>query len=211
MLIRPTQLLAGLVIPAVFGFGGWAVVTVDEIPEYAVAGRPVDLSYTVRQHGQTPRGDLASTVDLRSGERQLTVRAQSMGEGVYRARIEFPQAGTWGIRVNSGWGAVGGELLPLRVIAPNAPAPERMKPAERGYQLYLAKGCATCHTHQLTKDVSSVRQGPDLTEPKFSAAYLSRYLANPAIKTDWKSEARMPNLGLRPEEVTALVAFLNRN
>ncbi|HET9424434.1 MAG TPA: c-type cytochrome [Gemmatimonadaceae bacterium] len=204
-------LIAAMIIPAMaFTFGGWAVVTADDVPEYAVAGSAFDLTYTVRQHGQTPRGDLAGSVALSAGGRAMSVKSTALGEGVYRARLNFPQPGTWSVRVNSGWGGVGGEMLPLKVIAANAPVPAPLSPFERGHQLYLAKGCATCHSHAATKDVESVRQGPDLTEPKFAASYLARFLADPSIKKDWKSEARMPNLALKPAEVTALVAFLNQ-
>ena len=42
------------VVPVLgFAFGGWCVVTVDDLPEYAVAGQPLALSYTVRQHGMS--------------------------------------------------------------------------------------------------------------------------------------------------------------
>jgi hypothetical protein len=52
--------------------------------------------------------------------------------------------------------------------------------------------------------------GPDLSEPKFQSAYLEKFLADPSIKTNWANASRMPNLGLKPAEITALVAFLNR-
>lgn len=214
MLARTKTLLliaAVIISVSAFTFGGWAVVTVDDVPEYAVAGRPLDLTYMVRQHGVSPRADLSGTVEMSSGGRNVSVKAVALGEGVYRARLVFPQAGRWSMRVNSGWGTLGGEMLPLMVIAANAPAPTPMSAYDRGHQLYLAKGCATCHTHQLTAELGTVKFGGDLSEPKFAASYLSRYLANPAIKSDWKTDNRMPNLGLKPAEITALVAFLNQD
>ena len=205
-------LLVGLIaIPAMaFTFGGWAVVTAEDVPEYAVAGRPFDLTYTVRQHGMTPRGDLGTRVHIGGGAQRTLVDAQSIGEGMYRARIVVPREGKWDLYVESGWGPVGGEMLPLNVIAANAPAPAPMSAYDRGHQLYLAKGCATCHSHQLTRNIQNVGIGPDLSEPKFSGEYLTRFLANPSIKKDWKTDKRMPNLGLKPAEISALTAFLNR-
>lgn len=209
--IKKLLLVGAVTVPAVaFTFGGWAVVTVDDLPEYAVAGRPIDLTYTVRQHGETPRGDLTTRVDVSSGEQTASVIAQPLGAGRYRARVVLPAAGKWSMRIESGWGPVGGDLLPMNVIAASAPAPAPMSAYDRGHQLYMAKGCATCHSHQLTKNVMNVRSGPDLSEPKFTSAYLARFLANPAIKTDWKSDQRMPNLGLKPGEIAALTAFLNQ-
>jgi cytochrome c2 len=101
-------------------------------------------------------------------------------------------------------------IVPLRVVAANAPAPAPLLPYDRGHQLFVAKGCVSCHSHLVTKEFNLTNLGPDLTEPKFAAAYLQRFLANPAVKTDWKSGNRMPNLGLKPAEITALVAFLNQ-
>src|SRR4029079_9866801 len=46
--------LAVIALPvAAFTFGGWAVITVDSLPEFAVAGSPTTLTFAVRQHGST--------------------------------------------------------------------------------------------------------------------------------------------------------------
>jgi mono/diheme cytochrome c family protein len=212
--MKSLLLLGAITIPvAAFTFGGWAVVTVENVPEYAVVGRPVDITYTVRQHGMTTREALPSKIHVGSGSLAMTVNAQSLGEGVYRAQVVFARPGKTDLYIESGWGPVGGEMLPLNVVAANAPAPAPMSAYDRGHQLYLAKGCATCHAHLITRKDMRVNwngPGPDLSEPKFTAAYLERFLANPAVKTDWKSANRMPNLGLKPAEITALVAFLNQ-
>ena len=45
-------MVAAISIPAAaFTFGGWAVTTVEDVPEYAIAGQPFDITYSVRQHG----------------------------------------------------------------------------------------------------------------------------------------------------------------
>ena len=67
---RPLTLaLLGLMLVPVlaFRFGGWAVVTVDDLPEYLVAGKPVTLSFVVRQHGVTPLDGLKPRITMRNG------------------------------------------------------------------------------------------------------------------------------------------------
>ena len=204
-------LVAAVSIPAVaFTFGGWAVTTVENVPEYAVAGKPFELTYTVRQHGMTLLSGLAGTVSASSGSETKTFGALGIGEGMYRSTITLPKAGEWDLTIQTGFINTRSSLMPIKVVAANAPAPAPMSPVDRGHQLYVAKGCASCHSHQLTKEYNLTKMGPDLSEPKFAAAYLTRFLTNPAVKTDWKSDQRMPNLGLKPAEITALIAFLNK-
>src|SRR5947199_30203 len=50
--IVTTPALVFIFISAAFA-GGWAIVTLDDFPEYAVAGKPVNLTFAVRQHGVT--------------------------------------------------------------------------------------------------------------------------------------------------------------
>jgi hypothetical protein len=209
--LKSLLLIGAVTIPAAaFTWGGWAVTTVEDVPEYVVAGRPFPLTWSVRQHGNKLTNRLDGAVSARSGTQRVNSAAGEQGEGMYRAMVTLPTPGTWDVQINSGF-MESGVSMPLRVIAANAPPPPPMAPYDRGAQLYLAKGCATCHSHQLTKNVASMRNAPDLSEPKFSSAYLTRFLTNPAIKTDWRTDIRMPNLGLKPAEITALVAFLNQD
>jgi cytochrome c2 len=204
-------LLVGLItLPvAAFTFGGWAVTTVEDVPEYAVAGKSFDLTYSVRQHGTGLLTRLGGAVTVVSANESRNAGVAELGEGQYRAKVTIPTPGTWDVNVSSGF-MRSGTSFPLRVVAANAAAPT-IAQYDRGLQLFTAKGCVTCHTHQLTKDFASVKAGPDLSEPKFAAPYLTRFLANPAIKTDWKNGNRMPNLGLKPAEISALIAFLNQD
>jgi cytochrome c2 len=204
-------LIGLLVVPiAAFRFGGWAIVTVHDVPEYAVAGTPVEFVYDVRQHGVTLRDDVEGSIEATLAGAKVGAGATSMGKGRYRATLTFPRAGTWKVRISSGWGPIGGEMEPLTVIAKGAATPAPMSPYNRGKQLFVAKGCVTCHSHQLTADYTHANVGPDLSEPKFMSAYLTKFLADPSIKTNWANSNRMPDLGLKPAEITALVAFLNR-
>src|SRR3954469_583300 len=45
--------LAPALIAGLTTMGGWAVVTVKEVPEYFVAGQSYTLEFQVRQHGRT--------------------------------------------------------------------------------------------------------------------------------------------------------------
>lgn len=78
--------------------GGWAVTTLEAVPDRIEAGRGYDIRYTIRQHGTTPV-DLPSTgirvTSVASG-RQLTFDGRREGAaGHYVARVTFPEAGAW--------------------------------------------------------------------------------------------------------------------
>jgi cytochrome c2 len=205
-------LIGLLIVPiAAVRFGGWAVVTVRDVPEYAVAGTPVEFVYDVRQHGVTLRDDVEGSIEATFAGTRVGAGATSMGNGRYRAILTLPKAGAWKVHISSGWGPLGGDMEPLTVVAKGAAAPAPLSPFTRGRQVFVAAGCVTCHSHQLTAGYSHADIGPDLTEPKFMSAYLARFLANPSIKTNWANGNRMPYLELKPAEITALVAFLNRD
>src|SRR5256885_9087581 len=55
--------------------GGWAVVTVDELPDYATVRQPLKLSFIVRQHGMRPLDGLRPRVEARSGKVDMSVDA----------------------------------------------------------------------------------------------------------------------------------------
>jgi cytochrome c2 len=78
--------------------GGWAVVTLDQLPAQIVAGQPIDIGFTVRQHGVTLRSDIKPIIrlDRANAEDSFTVSAVREGAaGHYTARLTFPSAGTW--------------------------------------------------------------------------------------------------------------------
>ncbi len=205
-------MLAAVVVPATTYavFGGWAVTTVENVPEFAVTGKPFDLTYTVRQHGHTPLTNLKGMITVSAGDISRSFDVTEIGEGMYKSQVTLPASGKWTVRIHAGFGERSGTTLTIPSRGSLDASPLPMLPYDRGRQLFVVKGCATCHSHQLTKDFNLVQVGPDLSEPKFAAAYLTRFLANPAIKTDWRNDNRMPNLGLKPDEISALVAFLNK-
>ncbi|MCB9151153.1 MAG: c-type cytochrome [Caldilineaceae bacterium] len=74
-----------------------------------------------------------------------------------------------------------------------------------GQVLFLAKGCAGCHTHESVTESSQLGSGPNLTGSTVHAEYVRQWLANPqAVKAD----TTMPNLQLSTAEIDALVLFL---
>ena len=88
-----------LALTAVFPVlaGGWAVITLDELPSGVVAGKPLTIGFTVLQHGKTPMTDLEPTVtaQLSKGEK-LTFFATPEGKpGYYAATLTLPEAGEW--------------------------------------------------------------------------------------------------------------------
>ena len=81
---------------------------------------------------------------------------------------------------------------------------------ELGRQLFLAKGCITCHYNSRAASESeywTIDMGaPNLSNFSASPDALRLRLKDPASV---KSDAQMPNLGLKETEIEALIAFIN--
>jgi hypothetical protein len=209
---------------AFMSMGGWAVVTVSKIPDAWITGKPLQLTWQVRQHGVTPLEGLRPVLEARAGSRRITGRTWAFeedGQKGYRGTIAFPQRGEWQVTIHSGFGRSRAVLFPWRVVDSVTPVrgtvEEHLKKmgiqplpeSERGRRMFAAMGCVTCHTHRgvgITGEVSDL--GPDLTDRRFEPDYLARFLADPSIKpaTDGK---RMPSLGLRAKDIAPLIAFIN--
>ena len=203
--------------------GGWAVASVAKIPDAWIAGKPLQLTWQVRQHGVTPVDGLRPTLEARAGSRRVTGTTWSFdedGQKGYRGRITFPEPGEWQVTIHSGFGRSRAVLVPWRVVDSVTPVRgtaeahlEKMgiaalPEAERGRRMFAAKGCVACHVHRavgITGEVSDF--GPDLTDRSFAPDYLARFLADPSIKPPTNGR-RMPNLGLREKDIAPLVAFL---
>jgi hypothetical protein len=86
-----------LVLAAPVFAGGWAVITLDELPSNVVAGEPLTIGFTVLQHGKTPMIDLSPIIvaNLYKDE-EIKVFAEPEGEpGHYAATLTFPKEGDW--------------------------------------------------------------------------------------------------------------------
>ena len=193
-----------------FRFGGWAVITVDTLPAYLVAGSPTPLSFIVRQHGHTPLSGLHPQVVLTSGRTELTVPATAGRlPGQYTSTITPSATGDWTIKIVSGFMNAENTLLPLRAIPAGAQAPRALADAEVGHHLFAAKGCVTCHM----RGEEGGKVGPDLTIRRYQVAAVSTFLADPEssplAQNTPSNGVRMPNLNLSQAEIRALVSYLN--
>jgi hypothetical protein len=193
-----------------FGRGGWAVITVEDLPEHLVAGKPVELSFLVRQHGVDLMNDLRPTVFAKSGKAQVQASA-SRGKkaGSYTSTLVVPSGGDWTITIASGFMNNNVTLAPLQALTTGSPTPRVIAAAERGKQLYIAKGCTTCHVHGAIEASGKIKAGPDLTPKRYQAEYLAKLLDDPSIAKTPGQMNTMPKLELKPTEVAAITAFIN--
>ena len=210
---RPLFLIPALLfLPALSILrGGWATVTVDQLPDHLVARQQSRLTFMVRQHGVTPMKDVHPTLEARGGSRVVegTVAAGAR-DGEYVATYMLPGAGDWTLTIHSGWGNSKLTLLPIRAIEPGSTPPVALAAAELGRHLFVAKGCVGCHVRREADLAEGAEFGPPLTAKRYASDWLQRFLANPAIPDRPKTgKFVMPNLGLRQAEIAALVAFLN--
>lgn len=95
--------------------------------------------------------------------------------------------------------------------------------AERGRTLFTIKGCPTCHRHDgleserltlngeavtVSQSLGGVAGAPDLTHYQPDPDFVRTWLKNPRAV---RPGTPMPNLGLKEDEIEALLAFLQTN
>ena len=93
------RIAMGLALLLALGFavpvfaGGWAVITLDELPSNSVAGEPLRIGFTVLQHGRTPMTNFEPTVTAGLAlDEKLVVYAEPEGKpGHYVATLTFPK------------------------------------------------------------------------------------------------------------------------
>ena len=190
--------------------GGWAVVTLDTLPDAFVVGKATPVAFMVRQHGVSPMESLRPTVQAVSGRVEVTAKAEPTGRtGHYSASLALPHAGEWVITVHTSFMDSRLTLLPLKAIASSATVAS-LSDVERGRGLFTAKGCVTCHTSNFQSANRSLNVGPPIVPQKYPAEFLTRILTDPASALPPRDPmARMPNLDLKPQEIASLVAFIN--
>lgn len=90
-------LVLAVALPAMAG--GWAVITLEELPSGAVAGESLSIRFAVRQHGRTLLEGLEASVYARntsSGETIASAASPVIGQpGYYEAEVTFPSVGRW--------------------------------------------------------------------------------------------------------------------
>jgi cytochrome c2 len=256
--------------------GGWAVITLDELPGEIRPSQPLEIGFTVRQHGDKPLEGLDPAITLiqaDTGERFNVLAEPGDRPGHYRATLNFPAEGRWNWSIQAF--TMDQEMPPLMVspasganqVAPKTafplpaatagagivitlaalgillrkrarwafalvlaglmvttfgllsasagrPGAEPIQVIEgsmekTGQELFLAKGCITCHSHEeVTRGRNSiyVDVGPDLSAFTADPDYLRRWLEDPGSV---KPSTLMPDLELEDGEIEALIAFLN--
>jgi cytochrome c551/c552 len=193
---------------AAMRFGGWAVVSVQDPPDHFIVDKPTTFDFVVRQHGGNPLDGLTPSVSARKGVRWVNGAVTPRPEpGTYRATI--PSAGEWSTTIESGFGPSKGRMLAKRAITAGDPAP-RITSTEKGRQLFASAGCVTCHYHSAV-DIKPLWdfKAPDLTDKRFAADYLAKFLADPSIKPKLGDRMQMPNPQLRRSDIASLIAFIN--
>lgn len=189
--------------------GGWAIITLNEFPDHAVAGQPLNLSFSVRQHGVTLLSGLRPAVRATAAAGVVAKISATAGSkpGEYTAALTLPEPGDWTITITSGFNSSELTLPKLKVLAPGTAAPVPFSPMTRGLRLFTTKGCVGCHQHlEVNRERSAVASILDLTGKRFPSDYLRKFLADPAIKP-----ADMPNLNLKQDEIEALAVFINKD
>src|SRR6266496_1499624 len=122
MLKLAAALIAGLV-----AMGGWAVVTVKDLPEYFVAGRQYTLEFQVRQHGRTLLSNLQPRLVVSTSARRLggivggkdetTIPAVAKSAaGTYAVTFTAPAAERVFLTIQSGFGNNKLRLYPQPVM-----------------------------------------------------------------------------------------------
>src|SRR5204863_3667102 len=99
MLKLVAALTAGLV-----AMGGWAVVTVKDLPEYFVAGQQYTIEFQVRQHGRTLLSGLRPELVIeRAATRDVVIPALARSAaGTYAVTFTAPAAGEVQFTIRSG-------------------------------------------------------------------------------------------------------------
>ena len=96
-MVLGVTLLMALVFAVPAFAGGWAVISLDELPTNVVAGQPLTVGFTVLQHGQTPMEGLTPSITAYlPAQTPFIVHARPSDKpGHYVATLTFPEEGDW--------------------------------------------------------------------------------------------------------------------
>src|SRR6267142_2122509 len=114
--------LVAVLVAGVVTMGGWAVVTVQELPEYFVAGRPYTIEFKIRQHGRNLLNNLEPEMivgtsaprlgGLMGGANEQRIAAKPRAQGTYAATFTAPATGPIYLTIKSSFGASDLRLYP---------------------------------------------------------------------------------------------------
>jgi cbb3-type cytochrome c oxidase subunit III len=200
--------LSSILIAGLVAMGGWAVVTVKDLPEYFVAGQQYTIEFQVRQHGRTLLSGLRPELVIASpAAREIIIPAVARSApGTYAVTFTAPAAGAGDVRltIRSGFGNNELRLYPQTVVAAGGSQPA-LSARDRGQLLFVAKGCNTCHSNtDLTARPENhvITVGPELGGRHLARDFVVQKIKNPASQI-------MPDLGLSDADVAAIAVFLS--
>jgi len=200
--------VAAALVTGIVAVGGWAVVTVKDLPEYFVAGQQYTIEFQVRQHGRTLLSGLRPELVIATpAAREIIIPAVARSApGTYAVTFTAPAAGVGDVRltIRSGFGNNELRLYPQTVVAAGGSRPA-MPPRDRGQMLFVAKGCNTCHSNtDLTArpDNQVITVGPELGGRHLARDFVVQKIKSPASQI-------MPDLGLSDADVAAIAVFLS--
>jgi hypothetical protein len=114
----------GLMVGLPVSAGGWAVVSLDSLPGEVRAGTPLQIGFTVRQHGHKLIGDVSPVLIAHNSETGTEIQVEARQEGGFGhfvAEITFPEAGSWSWEITPRPFPTINKFVPLTVLPP-APA-----------------------------------------------------------------------------------------
>jgi hypothetical protein len=84
--------------------GGWAVSSLDPLPESMVSGRDLSVGVTILQHGVSPvqLDNVVFVIDGSNGTERFTAKPEG-AIGHYVAVVRFPSAGEYRWTLEPGW------------------------------------------------------------------------------------------------------------
>jgi mono/diheme cytochrome c family protein len=213
--LRVLAAVAAVLLPAaVLQAGGWVVISLSTVPESLTAGRPVTITYAVRQHGHTLMNDLDGRIEARRGDTLIRAKAQKLPpDGSYAATLTIPEPGAWTLAVVGGSGLLNDTVaLPIQIVAAGA-RPEETSSSARGRVLFQGKGCVSCHAHNAFETPQTATL-LNLSARRYTSegvkAFLTAIPTMPAATSESGTGRKMPNLGLVEHEIDSLAAFLSR-
>ena len=198
--------LVAAVTAGLVAMGGWAVVTVKDLPEYFVAGQQYTIEFQVRQHGKTLLNDLHPSLVVGTSDRKQEATVPAVARpsaGTYAVTFTAPTAERVFLTIKSGFMNTQLRLYPQTVVAAGG-SRRSLSASERGQILFVAKGCNTCHSNiDLTDrpENQGITVGPELGGRHLAREFVILKLKNPG--------ENMPDLGLSDAEANAIAAFLN--
>jgi mono/diheme cytochrome c family protein len=197
--------IAAALVAGIVTMGGWAVVTVKDLPEYFVAGKQYTIEFQVRQHGRTLLNGLHPSLLVgTSHDGETTVPAAATSEGTYAATFIAPADGPVFLTIRSGFMSTEVRLYPTVVVAAGGSSPA-MQTRERGQALFVAKGCNTCHANSdlvNRPDNYSLAVGPALGGRQLATEYVLQKVKHPNSQI-------MPDLGVSDADAAAIAAFVS--